>query len=211
MLTPSLRITPKLIGAIFAGGESRRMGEPKEGVSLWDGRPMLAHVIDALAPLCEKIAIVGHCRGFNIGVDSRLIQVPDRQPGLGPMAALESLLSSGLGTHYLVASCDQPLLTPVVLKLLVADLGEALETPRFFKAPDGEELDPFPGVYPESLLPLTQQTLSEQKFAMRQLLRRVAIRWVELPVEQKVILSNCNTPESIATVSALRKTEEMAR
>ena len=35
-------------GAILAGGLSKRMGSPKEGVQLWDSRPMIEHVIETL-------------------------------------------------------------------------------------------------------------------------------------------------------------------
>jgi len=198
-------------GAIFAGGESRRMGQPKEAVPLWDNRPMLMHVIDALAPLCEKIAVVGHCRGVDLSVDSRLVHIPDRQPGLGPAAALDALMASGLSSHYLVASCDQPLLNSELLERLLTASLEAPDAAVFFKTSGGEACDPFPGLYPASLLPLVQNALKTGQYAIRKVLQEASIRWVELADEQKLSLSNCNTPESIAAVNALKMSQEVVR
>lgn len=194
------RLLPAVAGAIFAGGESRRMGQPKEGLRLWDNRPMLAHVVDALAPLCSTLVVVGQCLGYNTEVDSRLTKIIDRQAGLGPLSALDALLSSDLSTHYLVTSCDQPLLEPALLQLLLDETESNPDQPIFFQSQDGIGLDPFPGLYPASLLPFVEQALAEGQYSIRKMLHEQPIHWVPLPVGKDYCLSNCNTPAAVAAL-----------
>jgi molybdopterin-guanine dinucleotide biosynthesis protein A len=177
------------------------MGRPKEGVPLPDGRPMIEHVLDALQPCCETIAIVGQCSGYSVEERPDLTHLPDRTPGMGPLSGLEALLASGLGEQYLVVTCDQPLLRPKLLqRLLDQDSGSA---PVFFKTADGREHDPFPGLYPAALLDSVRKALVDGHYAMRPLIRSHPIQWVTLPVDEEQALLNANTPELLATVERL--------
>lgn len=48
---------PPVAGLILAGGLSRRMGGGDKTLLLLDGRPMLLHVIDRLAPQVGPLAV----------------------------------------------------------------------------------------------------------------------------------------------------------
>ena len=48
----------RVLGAIIAGGQSRRFGSDK-ALAVIDGRPMIAHVTEALRPQVEMVAICG--------------------------------------------------------------------------------------------------------------------------------------------------------
>ncbi len=187
--------------AIFAGGQSTRMGKPKEGMLLWDKRPMIDHVIEALRPLSDQIVIVGSCQGYSLPEDPQLKQIPDLHPGHGPLSALEALLASGLDEAYLVVSCDQPVLQSETLTQLIKQ-----DRLSFFRSESGQELDPFPGLYPAWLLPSVEEALSQQHYALRPFLRQHPIHWVPLPDERIVELSNANTPESLLDIERLHLT-----
>src|SRR3989338_1209190 len=78
-------------------------------------------------------------------------RIPDHKPDSGPLGGIETLLSSNLDTEYLVVACDQPLLTVELLQKL------AKSTPssniRLFTFESFSDINPFPGIYPSSLLP----------------------------------------------------------
>jgi molybdopterin-guanine dinucleotide biosynthesis protein A len=196
----------RCVGAILAGGQSLRMGQPKEGVPLPDGRPMIEHVMDALQPCCATIAIIGQCRGYSVEEQPSLIHLPDRVPGLGPLSGLEALLASGLGDQYLVLTCDQPLLRPELLQRLLNH--ESGGAPVFFKTAEGREYDPFPGLYPTKLLESVRQALREGCYAMRPLIRRHPVQWVTIPADEESYLLNANTPDALATVESLLRQRE---
>lgn len=49
----------RILGAVLAGGESKRFGSDK-AMALFAGQPLLAHVVAALAPQVEAMVICGH-------------------------------------------------------------------------------------------------------------------------------------------------------
>lgn len=99
----------QLLGAVLAGGESRRYGRPK-ALALMGGRPMARWALDALGPHFSMRGMVGSdpfvAQAF--GVPSR----PDVLPGLGPMGglitALEWAREMRLRGAFLLG-CDMPL------------------------------------------------------------------------------------------------------
>lgn len=76
----------KILGAILAGGKSRRFGRDK-AAELVDGKAMLDHVIDALAPQVADIVLCG--RDWN-----GIRRIEDRPTGdLGPLGGLNGALA----------------------------------------------------------------------------------------------------------------------
>lgn len=186
----------KCTSAILAGGQSSRMGQPKEGVPMWDGRPMMAHMLDALRPISSKIVIVGQCKGFSIPNEPNIIHLQDRHPDQGPLSALDALLASGLDHRYLVVSCDQPLLDPELLRQLAGTVGGFC----FFRTESGLRLDPFPGIYPSWLLPAVENALNHKALSIRDLIDRHAPRWITLPEQELSNFANVNTPDALIAV-----------
>lgn len=170
------------------------MGVPKEGVILWDGRPMIEHVMEPLQSLCDKVVIVGKCNGYRLPQDTSVFQMDDLHPGEGPLAGIEAVLKSGIDTQYLVVSCDQPLLTRSLLQRLVAG---AIQELRFFQGPNGEPLDPFPGHFPISFLPAVQQALQQGQRSVRQLIQHWPVTWLPLDEAELSSLRSVNTPEEL--------------
>ncbi|HET8761041.1 MAG TPA: NTP transferase domain-containing protein, partial [Nitrospiria bacterium] len=173
----SIRVLPRVIGAILAGGHSRRMGRPKEGVVLWDGRPMIEHVVEAMQAVCPQVVIVGSCRGWT--PEPPIIRLDDRQADLGPLGGIDTLLASGLANGYLVAGCDQPLLTPPMLRLLLNPPDPGV--PCFLRAESGAELDPFPGYFPASWVSVARAALERGRRGLRDAVRSGRWEWVMLP------------------------------
>lgn len=184
---------PPVIGAVLAGGQSRRMGRPKEGVVLWDGRPMIEHVVEAMQAVCRQVVIVGACRGWT--PEPPIIRLDDRQPDHGPLGGIETLLASGLAGRYLVVGCDQPLLTPEMLRLLVAPPDP--DVPCFLRAENGAELDPFPGYFPAAWLPIARAGLRQGRLGLRNAIRGARSGWVALPETLRRGVASLNTPAEV--------------
>jgi molybdopterin-guanine dinucleotide biosynthesis protein A len=93
-----------LLGAILAGGASRRFGSDK-ALAMIDGRPMLDHVVERLCVQCDALVVVG--RDW-----PGLPRVDDcPAPGLGPLGGLAGALAyaedNGFGA-VLTSGCDLP-------------------------------------------------------------------------------------------------------
>ena len=100
--------------AILCGGASRRMGVPKAGLLLPDGRSMIETIRDVLEHLCEQVVLVGNPHGLRGHA-----VVEDERPDSGPLAGIEALLRSGIAARYLVVPCDMPTVPPGALRRLM--------------------------------------------------------------------------------------------
>jgi molybdopterin-guanine dinucleotide biosynthesis protein A len=188
-----------LFGGVLAGGASRRMGSPKEALPMADGRPMIEKALDAAGAVCGgRVAVAGACSGIDPWPWPRIIRLDDRFPGLGPLAGLEALLGSGLALAWLVAACDQPLLSASVLKPLTQ--AEPWDAAVFYRFP--EQFQPFPGRWPAKWLQAIRQALREERLSVKKLVESMPaaeIVWLE-PGSKAVCSSllDIDTPDDLA-------------
>jgi molybdopterin-guanine dinucleotide biosynthesis protein A len=126
----------RLLGAVLAGGQSRRFGSDK-ALALIDGLPLIEHVIARVVPQCAALVIVGRRHG-----DWPMLT--DRPGGgAGPLAALNAALHHAVAHGFdavLGVPCDVPDLPPG----LAANLGAG---PAVIKD------QPVIGLWPAALAP----------------------------------------------------------
>ena len=185
-------------GAILAGGQSVRMGKPKAAVRLWDGRTMMEHMLDTLLAVCPRVVIAGMDQSLRLQTDERVVHVPDRKGGLGPLAGVDALLASGLDSRYLVAACDQPLVSVMLLRRLAE--GDP-QRPHFFRAARASSILPLPAHLPATLLGNVQRILTSPDRSLRALMAAIPPQWIEISVEEEKLLTSVNTPSELAELN----------
>ena len=111
----------EITGLVLAGGQGSRMGGVDKGLQLFRGRPMVAHVIERLAPQVDEILINAN-RNPQAYEDFGHRVIADEIEGFaGPLAGFERGLAHA--AHQLVATvpCDSPFLPEdLVARLLGA-------------------------------------------------------------------------------------------
>ncbi|MCW4461486.1 molybdenum cofactor guanylyltransferase [Sphingomonas sp. BT-65] len=113
-----MTLPPRTLGAVLAGGASRRFGSDKAHASL-GGTPMLDHIVTALAPQVTDLVICG--RSW-----SNLRTLSDATPErIGPLAGLESALRFAAANGF-----DAVLTAPVDVVPLPHNLTARLAGPR---------------------------------------------------------------------------------
>jgi len=111
---------------ILAGGESRRFGGPKALVKI-AGRPLIAHVAEAMASLAGETIVSVGAAGGEAGIrpvlpDARFAF--DVRHDRGPIEGFNEGFPMARGNLVLVAPCDAPLLRPALYRLLLEVLGD---------------------------------------------------------------------------------------
>lgn len=104
----------RLLGAVIAGGQSRRFGRDKAAEPIFD-QPMIEHVAKALGEQTERLVVCGRTwEGMEC--------IEDRpKPGLGPLGGLNAALSLANREGY-----DAVLCVPVDVLPVPRDLYQLL-------------------------------------------------------------------------------------
>jgi molybdopterin-guanine dinucleotide biosynthesis protein A len=177
----------------LAGGQSRRMGRAKAWLE-FDGRPLLAHLIERVADIFPELLVVS-------APDQELPPTParvlhDQYPGDGPIAGMAVGLRAASRPLALVSACDTPFLNPT-LAAYMAGLAEGYDAvvPEW-----GGRVHPLQAIYRTGIYPLLEQSLAEGRHRAMELLPLLHVRSVpetEVRVLDPEGLSflNMNTPE----------------
>jgi molybdopterin-guanine dinucleotide biosynthesis protein A len=133
-----------LAGVVVAGGRSSRFGSDK-AAALFRGRPMLAWVLDALAPCCDELIVVrADGQGLpHLGDGYSVTLVHDEHFAQGPLAGLIAGLDAVTTDRAFASSTDVPLLQPRLIRFL-SERAQGFDV----VVPDvGGSLQPFSAVY----------------------------------------------------------------
>ena len=115
----------RLLGAVLAGGEGRRMGQRKEHVRFL-GRPLLSYPWNALAPVTGGPLLLQGVERAPEGLEAS----PDTRRGEGPLAGVETVLTRARTSGCpgaVVAAVDLP---RVPASLVVALVRRLMESPE---------------------------------------------------------------------------------
>ena len=175
-----------LLGAVLAGGESRRFGSDKLAARLGE-RTLLDHAIAWLAARTDAVVVCGRVAAGATG----LVDLP--APGLGPLGGLAAALDHAR-RHGHATVLTIPGDTPD----LPADLAERLAE---IGAPVFVRGCPVIGLWPATCADrLVDRLIQEEDRSMRGWARTIDARALTLPDA----IPNVNFPDDLA---ALRRTE----
>jgi len=170
----------RILGAILAGGQSRRFGSNKAAAAL-EGRALIDWVQAAIAPQVDDLVLCG---------PNGLADRP--AGGLGPLAGINAALHAAAER-----GCDAVLSVPCDAPLLPADLRMRLEAAG---APCFVEDAPVIGLWPVNAAAALDAQLAGEDRSMRTWARRVDARGVRL--DRPIV--NVNTPEDLASLARHR-------
>jgi len=147
-----------LSGAILVGGDSTRMGRDKATLP-WQGRTMLAHVHDIIAPLCEEVLLVTQRDRHpdSLGtLPPGCRVVHDQVEGRGPLVGIHAALTASRQDRVLVVACDMPWLVSRLLVAMAADGRGDVIIPR-----TSQGWEPLHAIYSKNCLPAIETALSQ--------------------------------------------------
>ncbi len=168
----------RILGAVLAGGQSRRFGSDK-ALALLDGQTLLDHALARLEAWCSAVVVAGR-------------EVPGRRcvadwpcAGMGPLGGIAAVLRLAEAEGY-----------AAVLTIGVDSLGLPDNLPQHL-APGPAYLadQPVVGLWPVSAAEVVAAILAgEGRHSLRALAEAVSAR----PVALATPSANINTPEDLA-------------
>jgi CTP:molybdopterin cytidylyltransferase MocA len=180
-------------GLILAGGEGKRWGGPKAWAKLPNGRTFLESCAEVLREAGSRPMVATVPPGTDCTAIGALSLVALAGPGLDMFASLvtglDRLIEDPDWQVVAVLPVDHPLVSPGTVTALVdATTRAAIPT---FNGKHG---------HPVCLARSVVQTIVEGKLTgptLRQVMRSVDA--VDVPVDDPGVITNCNTPEALAT------------
>lgn len=184
------------IGVVLAGGLGRRLGGPKATVRL-RGQPLISYPLRALREALGNVVIVAK-------MDSDLPRLSGTQvwiePDLPrhPLAGLVHALSLAGGAPIVVCACDLPLVTPALVRQIMA--AEPCGAPAVITR-SGGRLQPLLGRYELAALRPLAVALGREDAPLQDAVAGLGPQIVE--VADPALLFNVNAPEDLLQASAL--------
>ena len=109
-------------GLVLAGGQGSRMGGVDKGLAPFRGRPMVAHVLERLAPQVDEILVNANRNPEAYARFGHRV-IADEIPGFaGPLAGFERGLAHARGQLVATVPCDSPFLPADLVARLRAAL-----------------------------------------------------------------------------------------
>lgn len=191
-----------LLGAVLAGGGSRRFGEDKTLARL-DGKPLVRWAVESLLGACDAVTVVtGRSK---VEHASGVGAITDRVAGLGPLGGLEAALSWAVSEHapgVFLLGGDMPFVSPAVVEFVSGDRR------RLRAARSAQGLEPLCAWYPASILSDVRQRIEDGDLAMMDLLTELRAGAVSLDDtlcsgDPGRVLWSIDTPAELVRAAAL--------
>ena len=186
--------------AIFVGGKSRRMGEPKGRLPSPDSsEPILEGLVRRGREAGLEPVLVGDAAPYaDLAVGVR--RIDDDPPDAGPLAGLHAALSHALREGHsvvVVIACDMPYVTVDVLKGL---LGHPSHAPIVAARRDpGAPWEPMLGRYhPSRLVAPLRAAISNGDRSFQRFFASVEVDMLPLHTEIERALRDWDTPDDIS-------------
>lgn len=204
------QVEHSILGAVLAGGHSRRLGRDKALLKL-DGELLVLRAVRVLKEVFSRVVVVSPARESYSSLGLELVE--DIAPDAGPLGGLHAALVDADGADVFILACDHPFVE-VPLVRHVADLptkpeeaGNRRGVAKARVAQWKKRLYPLCGLYSAACREPVTERLSRGQLKVHDLLRSIETRAVaiteELPFYHPGALVNLNRPEDLSLVESL--------
>lgn len=174
---------------IIAGGKSSRMGSDK-GMLPLNESVFIAHIVKALKEsLIKNITIVSSNAAYDFLNCNR---IEDIHPDKGPVGGIFTALSHSKTKQNIILSVDIPLISPAIIKWLVANIDDKKQITQV-KVLD--KTSPLIAVYNKNIVSVFEDNLKKEQLKLRMVVDEIPHQTIEVPEEWCALLQNINTKE----------------
>jgi molybdopterin-guanine dinucleotide biosynthesis protein A len=180
-----------LLGGVFVGGSSSRMGHRAKGLlRAPDGRTLVARSVAILQGIGAEVVLVGRAEEY-VGLDIAVVE--DEPPGVGPLGGLVALLHRAKGRSVITLACDMPFVDEALVRRFV----EAPAAPIVAARHDGRWEPLCARFDSSSVLGRARAQVADGDHALYRLLDRCGAVELSMPPDERQKLRDWDTPEDV--------------
>ncbi len=184
------------IGCILVGGESSRMGSPKQLIQ-YNGKSWLDSLNSCLKEFCDEIVIVG--KGDL--PDGNWQRLPDAPGYIGPMAGVLAVINK-YSAPIIVCACDMPDINKEALGWLFSQ--RRSEDWAIIPEINGR-LQPLFAIYDQRIRPVLEDLRHRNIMKMQKICDDRHVRIVKPPLNLHKAWHNINEPQQLDDWSSRHK------
>lgn len=187
------------VAGVLIGGRSRRMGRPKALLPHPIGGTLLEHAVHVAHELTDEVFLLGKSESLPPTV-ANLTRLPDAREdlgppgGLGPLAGLCSLLGVAQDRWALLLPCDMPNVSVSLLTRLLVRASDSVDAVAYTREGRGDGYHACCALYHPRLLPAVLDELEGSGRSLQALLDRARVKAIHPNGEDRLMLTNVNTP-----------------
>jgi molybdopterin-guanine dinucleotide biosynthesis protein A len=190
---PTIEVT----GVVLAGGQGSRMGGIDKGLQPFRGKPMVAHVVERLAPQVDELLVNANRNAQAYASFGHRVIADEIEGFAGPLAGFERGLAHARGALVVTAPCDSPFLpADMVARLRAALEGAGAE---LAVAKTGDQAHPVFSLMRRDVLPSLQGFLAGGQRKIDRWYAALKVIEVAFDDEADAFL-NINTPAELANL-----------
>ncbi|WP_299098269.1 molybdenum cofactor guanylyltransferase [uncultured Winogradskyella sp.] len=182
---------------ILCGGLSSRMQEEK-GLVLYEDKPFVTHIIEAVLPISETIVLVTKNENYK---QFGFPLIADIYENKGPVGGIYSALNHSDNEFNLILSCDIPNIKTAVLNTYLLN---NFQDHSITYLKDDESDYPLIGMYSKQVTSLFKTAISENKLKLLDLIKTTDYNTIQIKPEDKIAVKNINTKEELTALSQLK-------
>lgn len=201
-----------MTAVLLAGGKSSRMGyHPKQNLLL-DGESFKQRILrqfqgfGEIAVSVENGSEKDRTNWPDTGETAAYPVWWDRVSNLGPLGGLEACLERAAYETVLFVACDYPLMTSACIDFLIGQI--KAEDDCVVPVVNGR-IHPVCAIYRKRIYPVVEEQIKKDELAMKRLLKKLQVHYVEMPELYERCFWNVNTPEDYEKLKKDVKEQEI--
>ncbi|MEO8535699.1 MAG: molybdenum cofactor guanylyltransferase [Flavobacterium sp.] len=175
---------------ILCGGKSTRM-QSEKGLVLFQKKPFIEHIIQAILPITEKINLITATPEYDYLPYQKL---PDIITDKGPLGGIYTALTHSETEFNLILSCDIPLISTELLSELISKHNEEAGVTVFASE---SKVHPLIGIYSTKMLPVIKEAIDGNELKMMDLIAKIPHQIINIEESENFHLSNINSIDEL--------------
>lgn len=183
----------KVTSFILAGGKSSRMGRHK-GFCKINKEAFISLIAKTLSPFSNEIILVSNIQAYDT---FGLKRIEDIYPGKGPIAGIHTALNYTSTEKNIIVSCDIPSISPhLIQRLLDEEDGQDV-----IHLATEKDAMPLIALYKKSSLNHFKNKLENNELKLKDALKGLKVKSVQVDKEEEKFLANINTPQQLKEIN----------